>query len=449
MKIAINIIRVFVGLLFIFSGLVKANDPLGTAYKMEEYFEVWNADLATSTFFLKDGLISLFHFLNGHTLFLSVTMNAFEIIAGAALLVGWRMKLFSWLLLLLMVFFTILTGYTYKTGRPTNCGCFGDCIKITPEYSFYKDVLLSVLILIILFARKHIKPLFASTPNTLLMLAVTIFSFGLQWYALKYLPPVDCLPFKKGNNISEKMKMPADAVPDSVVMTFVYDKQGKQVEFTADKFPEDFNDSLYKFVDRYDKVVRKGKDNEPPIKGFNLTDLNNTDWTGAVLNQPYAILLFEEIIEDEISKWEDDFKKIKAAADQKNIPVFLVTKSADDLSAKRNNEFWNNLKVLRCDFTAIRTASRAMPTVYLLEKGTVAGKWSYPNFDETVSVVNNLSSQQGGLNSKMDLINETKSKLDNAKNLSTNEQLNQDSMQTVIDNLQYTYDSLMTEIKKN
>src|SRR5436189_2384044 len=192
MKIAINIIRVFVALLFIFSGLIKANDPLGTAYKMEEYFEVWTADLTTSSFFLKNALLSLFHFFNDHTLFLSVAMNAFEIIAGAALLLGWRMKLFSWLLLLLMIFFTILTGYTYKTGRPTNCGCFGDCIKITPEYSFYKDVLLSVLILVILFTRKHIKPLFSSGLNTILMLLVMVFSFGLQWYALRYLPPVDC-----------------------------------------------------------------------------------------------------------------------------------------------------------------------------------------------------------------------------------------------------------------
>ena len=280
MKIAINIIRIFVGLLFIFSGLVKANDPLGTAYKMEEYFEVWNGDLATSTFFAKDALINLFHFLNEHTLFLSITMNAFEIIAGAALLLGWRMKLFSWLLLLLMIFFTILTGYTYKTGKPTNCGCFGDCIKITPEYSFYKDVLLSVLILILLFARKHIKPLFSPRLNTGLMLLATVFSFGLQWYSLRYLPPVDCLPFKRGNSIPEKMKLPADAVPDSIVMTFVYDKQGQKVEFTADKFPTDFNDSLYKFVDRYDKLVRKGKNNEPPIKGFTLTGAKNVDSTG-------------------------------------------------------------------------------------------------------------------------------------------------------------------------
>ncbi|HEX6847090.1 MAG TPA: MauE/DoxX family redox-associated membrane protein, partial [Chitinophagaceae bacterium] len=185
MKITINVIRIFVGIVFIFSGLVKANDPLGTAYKMEEYFEIWNKDLEASTFFMKDALTSLFHFLNEHTLFLSVTMNAFEIIAGAALLLGWRMKLFSWLLLLLMIFFTILTGYTYITGNPKNCGCFGDCIKITPEFSFYKDILLSALILVILFGRKHIRPLFAPRLNTGLMFLATLFSFGLQWYALK------------------------------------------------------------------------------------------------------------------------------------------------------------------------------------------------------------------------------------------------------------------------
>src|SRR5678816_1429546 len=115
MRITINVIRVFVGVLFIFSGLVKANDPLGTAYKMEEYFEVWNTDLATSSFFLKDALMNLFHFLNGHTLFLSITMNAFEIIAGAALLLGWRMKLFSWLLLLLMIFFLSLIHISEPT----------------------------------------------------------------------------------------------------------------------------------------------------------------------------------------------------------------------------------------------------------------------------------------------------------------------------------------------
>ena len=396
MKVAINIIRIFVGLLFIFSGLVKANDPLGTAYKMEEYFEVWSADLATSSFFLKDALMNLFHFLNGHTLFLSITMNAFEIIAGAALLIGWRMKLFSWLLLLLMIFFTILTGYTYKTGRPTNCGCFGDCIKITPEYSFYKDLLLSALILIILFARKHIKPLFSSRVNTALMFLVTVFSFGLQWYSLRYLPPVDCLPFKQGNSIPEKMKLPADAVPDSIVMTFVYEKQGQKVEFTADKFPGDFNDSLYKFVDRYDKVVRKGRNNEPPIKGFSLTGPKTVDTTGVetigdstgvILAQPKSLLLFSTDLPGKDPAWKNDLLAVYDEANKKGIPFYFVTNNRDSAMTVYSQMGIKNGNVLSLDFTAIRTAARSNPTLYLLNHGVVKEKWSYANFDEAKKAI--------------------------------------------------------------
>ena len=323
-------------------------------------------------------------------------MNAFEIIAGAALLFGWRMKLFSWLLLLLMIFFTILTGYTYKTGRPTNCGCFGDCIKITPEYSFYKDLLLSALILIILFARKHIKPFFASGLNTALMILVTIFSFGLQWYAIKYLPPVDCLPFKRGNSIPEKMKLPVNAVPDSIVMTFVYEKQGQKVEFTADKFPADFNDSLYKFVNRYDRVARKGKNNEPPIKGFSLTSANSVDSsgnttindsTGVILSEPHALLLFNTVLPGTNPAWKDELLAVYAEANKKGIPFYFVTSNRDLANTIFSQMGFQNITVLNCDFTAIRTAARSNPTLYYMKQGIVAGKWSYANFDEALESI--------------------------------------------------------------
>lgn len=121
MKYAVHTARVLVGLLFIFSGLVKANDPLGLSYKMEEFFEIW-------------GMTKF----NDWTLLMSVLMNAFEIIAGFAILIGWRIKLFTWLLLLLILFFTFLTGYTYITGMPKNCGCFGDCLPISSKTSFLK-----------------------------------------------------------------------------------------------------------------------------------------------------------------------------------------------------------------------------------------------------------------------------------------------------------------------
>src|SRR4051794_9027008 len=140
MKKFLFVIRWIVGVLFIFSGLVKANDPLGLSYKMQEFFEIWNEGLGKGSFALNHLLIGLFDFLHAHSLALSVIMIAFEIIAGVALLLGWRMKLFSWLLLLLIVFFTFLTGYAFLSGKFKNCGCFGDCLPITPLTSFLKDV---------------------------------------------------------------------------------------------------------------------------------------------------------------------------------------------------------------------------------------------------------------------------------------------------------------------
>jgi uncharacterized membrane protein YphA (DoxX/SURF4 family) len=381
MKAVLNFIRVFTGVLFIFSGLIKGNDPLGLAYKMEEFFEVWNAGLASGSFFLKNILINFFHFLGEYSLYLSVVIIAFEIIAGAALLLGWRMKLFSWLLFLLMIFFTFLTGYTYYTGKPTNCGCFGDCLKITSEFSFWKDVILSVFILIILFTQKKIKPLFSPFVTGFLMIFVIVFSFGIQWYALKYLPPIDCLPFKKGNNIQEKMKMPANAEPDSIVMTFVYEKAGEKVEFTADKFPGDFNDSLYKFVNRYDKLIRKGKNNEPPIKGFSISGITNIDSTAIVLQLPYSLLLFE--IKPTTGDWEKSFKEIRLNAGKRNIPLFIITTSIEEYFKMKSTD----LPVFKCDFTAIRTAARANPTLYLLKNGTVENKWSYADFEKASSEI--------------------------------------------------------------
>src|ERR1051325_1476620 len=137
MKVAVNITRIIVGLLFIFSGLVKANDPLGLSYKMQEFFEVW-------------GLAGF----NDYTLFFSLVMNSFEIIAGVAVLLGWRMRFFSWMLLLLIIFFTFLTGYALFSGKIKTCGCFGDCIPLKPIHSFIKDLVLLVLIAFI-FAMRH------------------------------------------------------------------------------------------------------------------------------------------------------------------------------------------------------------------------------------------------------------------------------------------------------
>jgi hypothetical protein len=377
MKGAVTICRVIVGLLFIFSGLIKANDPLGLSYKMQEFFDLW-------------GMFSL----NRFTLTFSVLMNAFEIIAGFALLIGWRIRLFSWLLLLLIVFFTFLTGYAYFSGKFKNCGCFGDCIPITPKTSFLKDVVLTILIGFLFWKQRYIQPVFSNKGSIVAILLVTLFSFGIQWYTLNYLPIMDCLPFKKQKNITEQMKMPKDAIPDSTVITFVYEKDGKQVEFTADKFPADFSSNTYKFISRYDKVVRPGKNNEPPIKGFNLSGPTNQDSTQVVLQQPYALLLFFEDFSTPLSAWSDDFEKIYKEAGTKHIPVYAITSNPAEAERNFRNTPFAGMQVFKCDYTAIRTAARTNPCLYLLKQGTIEGKWSYRTMDNILDELKTIPAQQ-------------------------------------------------------
>lgn len=376
MKAAVNIIRVITGVLFIFSGLVKANDPLGLSYKMQEFFEIWGM-----------------HQFQSVTLFLSVLLNAFEIIAGFALLIGWRIKIFSWLLLLMILFFTFLTGYTYVTGTPKNCGCFGDCLPISSKVSFLKDVVLTIMIAFLFWKQNLIRPLFRDRINMVLMLLITFFSFGFQWLTLTYLPVVDCLPFKKGNNISEKIKMPANYVPDSTVITFVYKKDGKEIEFTADKFPADFNKDTYQFVKRFDKVVRKGKNTEPAIKGFVLTGETNVDSTAYVLEQPYSILLFCEKFSDAGNAWKSKFENVYDRAASKNIQSFIITaEPGEAINATKGTKF-QDIPVFKCDYKAIQTASRSDLTIYLLNKGTVMAKYSGRNLEKINNILENLAVQ--------------------------------------------------------
>ena len=371
MKILVNIARILVGLLFIFSGLIKANDPLGLSYKMQEFFDLWG--------------ISQF---NSWTLIMSVVMNAFEIIAGFALLIGWGTRVISWLLLLLIIFFTFLTGYAYFSGQFKNCGCFGDCIPIESKTSFIKDLILLVLIVFIFWQQKYIKPVFKAGMSVLAMLLVTIFSFGIQWYTLNYLPVFDCLPFKKGNNITEKMKMPAGARPDSFAILFVYEKGGKQFEFSATELPADLG--TYNFVSRKDKLIRKGNA-EPPIKGFELSGENNVDSTWFVMEQSYALLLFCENFKVPLSDWDKQFTTVYHAAVKKNIPVFLVTSEPGMAQKNLGSTIFSGIIIYKCDFTAIRTAARTNPCLYLLEKGTILEKWSKHDFGKAEKLINGLN----------------------------------------------------------
>ncbi len=392
MKIVLRIIQILVAVLFIISGLVKANDPLGLSYKMEEFFEIWNTGLASGNFFAKDALTALFNFFHSYSLPLSITMITMEIMAGIALLVGWRKNFVLWLLLVLILFFTFLTGYAlfslHPDGSPkfTNCGCFGDCLPITPKTSFTKDLVLLVLIIMLLFGKKYLLTLFSQRTRMIILVSSLAASLLLQWYVLNYLPLADCLPFKKGNNISEKMKQPPGSYGDSTAIRYVYEKNGKRYEWDWTELPADFE--TYTYIDRIDKLVRKGNA-EPPIKNFSLTggevldsasgEKTKNDSTRIVLEQPVAIIGFG-LGKAAETGWLEDFREVIQIASQKNIPVYFASNERERF-VKFFKENGIAVQVFALDFTNIRTAARTQPGFYLLQKGTITGKYSHRQLD--------------------------------------------------------------------
>ena len=373
MKILINLVRIIVGFLFIFSGLVKANDPLGLSYKMQEFFELW-------------GL----HSLNQYTLTFSVAMIAFEIIAGVAVLVGWKMNLFSWLLLLLILFFTFLTGYAVITGKPKECGCFGDCIPLSAMQSFIKDLVLLLFILFLFIYRKKIQPLFTTRNNILALFFSSVFSIAFMWYTLQHLPVVDCLPYKIGKNILGEMKIKEGQKKDSTVITFVYENKGKEVEFTADNFPPDYNDSTYKFIKRYDKVIREGNA-LPAIKDFILSDSKGKPATERILMaEGYKFLLF---LRNDYPKgdWMIIADMLVNESAKKAIPSILVTSISLEELYKEPAGIFYRMEPVTCDATAIKTAARSNPTLYLLNRDTIIKKWAEADFAVALQYMRSLT----------------------------------------------------------
>lgn len=379
MRIVVRIIQVIVGVLFIVSGLVKANDPLGLGYKMQEFFELWNSSLAAGHFFAAPALIRFFELLHDHALLLSVIMITLEIGTGVALLIGWRKKLVLYFLLVLIIFFAFLTGYAYLSGKFTNCGCFGDCLPITPLTSFTKDIVLLVLIILLIAGQKYIHPVLGRLGPPLLLASV-VASVALQIFVLYYLPLVDCLPFRKGNNIAEQMKPPPGSIPDSTSIRYIYEKNGKRYEWSPEQLPADYE--TYTYIDRIDKLVRKGNA-EPRIKGFSLTDSSGQDMTLSVLSESRAVLVFA-LDHGDGEAWVSGFKKVVDAAASRNVPVAFASSNADSARAflGRNGI---SVPVYACDFTVIRTAARTNPTLYLLQSGTITGKYGKKDFGDAAN----------------------------------------------------------------
>lgn len=348
----LKILRWSVGLLFIFSGLIKANDPLGLSYKMQEFFDVWGIQ-----------------FLNDYTLGFALVMNTLEIVAGIALLIRFPYKKTLWLLLGLIVFFTFLTGYALFSGKIKTCGCFGDCIPLTPKTSFIKDIVLLVSIIILLLNIKKAKFNTNKYLTFFILLTTSAVGYG-QYYVLTHLPVIDCLPYKVGNNIVDKMKEPEGAIKDSVSIQMEFEKAGKTYFFDANQFPDNF-DSTYVYKNRKEVVVSKGNGLVPAIIDFELTNVNGEDTTQALFATeiPY-VLVFTGKIEVSVP-WEN----LLSSLHKKYKLVYIVT--ADKAGAQ---QFLAKENILIGDITMVKTAARVWPSLFVMNGSTIMQKTSYIDY---------------------------------------------------------------------
>ncbi|MBK7691866.1 MAG: DoxX family protein [Bacteroidetes bacterium] len=369
LNVTLTIIRVFVGILFIFSGLIKANDPSGLAYKMGEFFEVW----------AREGYLpSLMHWLNTYAMAMSILMITFEIVAGIALIIGYRFKLFSFLILLLTIFFTFLTAYAMYSGKIKECGCFGDCIKLQANESFMKDLILLALILILVFFRKRIAEAFSPKVATSIMVATFAISLLMQWYVLKNLPVKDCLPYKIGNNILNEMTPGPNYVPEEVKTVLVYKKDGVKKEFDLTNYP--WQDSTWTFDTTINTVVKKAQ-NEPTIKDFSVSNYNGENVTNTVLTyKGNVFLLFVKDVHTANTGNLDRLRILIQACKKANVPMLVLSSSNDIESNKFKEEHKLDIEFFTIDQTVCKTAMRANPGLMLLHNGTIQGKWSYANY---------------------------------------------------------------------
>jgi uncharacterized membrane protein YphA (DoxX/SURF4 family) len=368
MKYFLWLLRIVVGVLFIFSGLVKANDPLGLSYKMNEFFEVWHMT----------GMLP-------YSLALSIAMIAFEIIAGVALLLGYAFRVFSFLLLLLITFFTFLTAYVLFSGKIKECGCFGDCIKISNTETFYKDVALLVMSIILFAFRKRIKPLLSGYPGTAVIILSVFFAFGIQWWALEHLPFHDCLPFKVGNNLWEKTQLPPGAKPAVYETRLVYQKDGVKKEFTMENYP--WQDSTWVFVEQKTTMVKEAT-GDAAIKDFVLNDYDGNNHTEEILKAPgYQFLFFIRNVDNARKDNIDKLQHLMDEAEKLNIPSYILS-SSDKTSTIAFQQKYGLIKypVFSVDGTASKTGMRSDPGLMLLENGTVRGKWSFRDYPGTIKM---------------------------------------------------------------
>ena len=353
--------RIFVGILFIISGLIKLNDPVGFSYKLTEYFSepVFNMP-----------------FLEPFTLGLAIFLVILEVVLGVMLLVGYKAKATIWCLLLLIVFFTFLTFYSAYFDVVKDCGCFGDALHLTPWQSFTKDIVLLFFILILFINKKLVKPLFSNIVTNIITLASIVLCIFIAIRVLNHNPIKDFRPYKVGTNIVKGMEIPEGAPKSVVEMIFIYKVNGVDKEFSEKdlmNIPEGAT-----FIDRKDKVITEGY--VPPIHDFTMTK-DDSDYKEEFLKEPKLLVFVTYDLALSNPEGMKKLEKLNEEAKAKGYKVIGMTASGADEIAKTKKKYGLDVDFYFCDATALKTIERANPSIVVLQKGTIIQKVHYNDIE--------------------------------------------------------------------
>lgn len=355
------------GAIFVFSGLVKLNDPVGTALKLEEYFEVF-ADSVPA-------LAGFFLWFKDASRFLSILLSSLEVILGVAVLLRWYLRQTLWALLVLLVFFGFLTFYSAAFNKVTDCGCFGDFIKLTPWTSFAKDMFLLVLWAVVFFNLRFLRRSFArGTMGIMLMTFATAVAVGIGMRALGHLPYFDFLPYKVGNDIGKLMK-PAEAARYRYTMT----RNGETKEF--DTYPTDTT-WKYKAMTAINPEASR-----PLITDFTLTDPQGNDYTQEFLKGNKLVLIVQNTNKTDRDRFDAINKLMTAAAQsRKHITAVTITST----SAGKFDAFRHDVNLpgpyYFADATVLKSMIRSNPGLMVLKNGVVRAKYHYHDIPELFEV---------------------------------------------------------------
>jgi len=364
--------RILLGVTFIYSGFVKGIDPWGSTYKFVDYFTAFNMMWMQPAAFL-----------------LAVVQNAVEFVIGVTLVLGLRMKETAWGVLLFMAFYTPLTFILALTNPVTDCGCFGDALILTNWETFYKNLVLMALAIVVFIYRKKYIPAYSPVGEWIWATIIVIVIAGITTHCYRHEPWFDFRPYHIGADIPQGMIVPEGMPVDEYHTTVILEKNGVTYEFPANDYP--WEDTTYTWKDSKHVQVKKGY--IPPIHDFSITTENGFDITDDVLSdEGYTFLLVAHRLSK--SSWHglDKASEIAGFCKEHDYKFYCLT--ASPLSEIERLKLKLGLTYDFCftDEVTLKTIIRANPGLVLLQKGTVIGKWHYDDMPDATNLKPNLLS---------------------------------------------------------